>query len=77
MPIMDGYELTTEIRKSNNRVPVIALTADAFPEREQQCLTAGMNDRLVKPISLQQLDNVLEKWLRSERALPATPAVEA
>jgi CheY-like chemotaxis protein len=63
MPIMDGYELTTEIRKSNNQVPVIALTADAFPEREQECLTAGMNDRIVKPISLQQLDNVLERWL--------------
>jgi signal transduction histidine kinase/ActR/RegA family two-component response regulator len=77
MPIMDGYELTTEIRKSNSRVPVIALTADAFPEREQQCLTAGMNDRLVKPISLHQLDNVLEKWLRSNSTEPVSPAVEA
>jgi len=63
MPIMDGYELTTEIRNNNNRVPVIALTADAFPEREQECLTAGMNDRMVKPVSLKQLDNMLEKWL--------------
>ena len=77
MPIMDGYELTTEIRKSNSRVPVIALTADAFPEREQQCLTVGMNDRLVKPISLQQLDNVLDKWLKSKRSMQASPAVEA
>jgi signal transduction histidine kinase/ActR/RegA family two-component response regulator len=75
MPIMDGYELTTEIRKSNSQLPVIALTADAFPEREQECLTAGMNDRLVKPISLQQLDNVLEKWLGSKRVLPATPVI--
>ena len=63
MPIMDGYELAMEIRKSNSHVPVIALTADAFPEREQECLTAGMNDRIVKPVSLQQLDNMLAKWL--------------
>ncbi len=63
MPIMDGYELTTEIRKNNSQIPVIALTADAFPEREQECMTAGMNDRIVKPVSMQQLDNTLEKWL--------------
>ena len=63
MPIMDGYELTTEIRKNNSRIPVIALTADAFPEREQECLTAGMNARMVKPVSLTQLGNMLETWL--------------
>jgi signal transduction histidine kinase/CheY-like chemotaxis protein len=63
MPIMDGYELTAEIRKNNSHIPVIALTADAFPEREQECLTAGMNDRIVKPVSLKQLDSMLEKWL--------------
>jgi len=63
MPIMDGYELTTEIRKNNSRIPVIALTADAFPEREQQCLTAGMNARIVKPVNLKQLGNMLETWL--------------
>jgi signal transduction histidine kinase/CheY-like chemotaxis protein len=63
MPIMDGYELTTEIRKNNNHIPVIALTADAFPEREQQCLTAGMNARIVKPVNLKQLGNMLETWL--------------
>jgi signal transduction histidine kinase len=63
MPIMDGYELTTEIRKNNSCIPVIALTADAFPEREQQCLTAGMNARIVKPVNLKQLGNMLETWL--------------
>ena len=63
MPVMDGYELTTEIRKNNSRIPVIALTADAFPEREQECLTAGMNARMIKPLSLTQLGNMLETWL--------------
>ncbi len=63
MPVMDGYELTTEIRKNNSRIPVIALTADAFPEREQECLSAGMNARMVKPVSLTQLGNMLQTWL--------------
>ena len=63
MPIMDGYELTAELRKHNNHVPIIALTADAFPEREQECLSAGMNGRMIKPVSLQQLDHMLEQWL--------------
>jgi CheY-like chemotaxis protein len=60
---MDGYELKTEIRKNDSRIPVIALTADAFPEREQECLSAGMNARMVKPVSLTQLGNMLETWL--------------
>lgn len=63
MPIMDGYELTVEIRKENTLTPVIALTADAFPEREQECLSAGMNDRVVKPVNLQKLQHTLEKWI--------------
>jgi CheY-like chemotaxis protein len=63
MPIMNGYDLTSAIRKENTDIPVIALTADAFPEQAQDCITAGMNDRIVKPVSLQQLNGMLEKWL--------------
>jgi signal transduction histidine kinase/CheY-like chemotaxis protein len=63
MPVMDGYELTAELRRNDDLTPVIALTADAFPEREQECLAAGMNGRMIKPVSLQQLDSMLEKWL--------------
>ena len=72
MPIMDGYELSSEIRKRNSEVPIIALTADAFPEREQECLDAGMNGRIVKPVSLQQLDSMLGQWLgASSESMPA------
>jgi CheY-like chemotaxis protein len=64
MPIMDGYQLATEIRASGNtETPIIALTADAFPEREQQCLLAGMNDRIIKPVGLHKLRTTLERWL--------------
>jgi signal transduction histidine kinase/ActR/RegA family two-component response regulator len=75
MPIMDGYELTAEIRKNNSHIPVIALTADAFPEREQECLIAGMNDRIVKPVSLKQLDNMLDKWLRPNCRIQSSPNI--
>ena len=70
MPVMDGYELTAELRRNDDLTPVIALTADAFPEREQECMAAGMNGRMIKPVSLQQLDSMLEKWLQPE---PVTP----
>lgn len=64
MPIMDGYKLATEIRASGDTTtPVIALTADAFPEREKECLLAGMNDRIVKPVGLHTLRITLERWL--------------
>jgi signal transduction histidine kinase/CheY-like chemotaxis protein len=64
MPIMDGYQLATEIRASGNtETPIIALTADAFPEREKECLLAGMNDRIIKPVGLHKLRVTLERWL--------------
>jgi len=66
MPIMDGYELAIEIRKENRQIPIIALTADAFPEREQQCLSAGMNGRLVKPVNLQKLQDTFDQWISSK-----------
>ena len=69
MPIMDGYELALEIRKEDTQIPIIALTADAFPEREKQCLAAGMNGRISKPVNLQNLRIMLEKWASSLPAL--------
>ena len=66
MPIMDGYELVIEIRKNNIPVPVVALTADAFPESEDTCRKAGMNDRIIKPVNLQKLNDTLQKWLKAE-----------
>ena len=64
MPIMDGYKLAAEIRASGDtRTPIIALTADAFPEREKECRKAGMNDRIIKPVGLHTLRTTLERWL--------------
>ncbi len=64
MPLVDGYRLARTIRqKGNNNLPIIALTADAFPETKSKCIKAGMNDQMTKPIDLATLKNMLEKYL--------------
>ncbi len=68
MPVMDGYTAAEKIRQwecGNNqpRIPIIALTADAYEEDHQHCLTVGMDDFLTKPIALDALKSALYKWL--------------
>ncbi len=68
MPGMDGYQATRLIRApqspvSNRNIPIIALTANAFPEDREACLAAGMNDFIAKPIQQQTLAAILERWL--------------
>ncbi len=71
MPILDGYETTIEIRKSNRdyikNIPIIAMTADAFSEDIQKCKDVGMNGHIAKPLNIRNLVAVLEaeyqrKW---------------
>lgn len=73
MPEMDGYDLARNIRKEEtqeNRVPIIAITADALKGTKKKCLAAGMDDYLTKPMQLHDLLESLEKWL------PAAPKVQ-
>jgi len=68
MPVLDGYEATRRIRaweaaNGRPRVPIVALTADAFDEHRQRCLAAGMDDFLTKPLNADGLLAVLRKWL--------------
>jgi len=64
MPLVDGYKLTQTIReRGNHTLPIVALTADAFPEKKAKCLKAGMNDHITKPVDLQTLKDTLEKYL--------------
>ncbi|HNU72741.1 MAG TPA: CHASE4 domain-containing protein [Thermodesulfobacteriota bacterium] len=66
MPKMDGYTATGKIRSSdleNSMVPIIALTAHSLTGYREECLKAGMNDCLTKPINLQALTEMLDKWL--------------
>jgi PAS domain S-box-containing protein len=63
MPVMGGVEATRIIRRELNKdIPIIALTAAAMKEDEEQALAAGMNDYLTKPIEVAKLKAVLLKW---------------
>ncbi len=62
MPLMDGYQLSLAIRETGSSVPIIAITADAFPDSEDRCATVGMNDRLIKPVQLYALKDILARW---------------
>ena len=66
MPFMDGYEVVAEIRKlagPNQRVAIVAMTADARLESREQCLAAGMDDFITKPVMQVDFLHALEKWL--------------
>jgi PAS domain S-box-containing protein len=68
MPVMDGYSATERIRQweSENgqpRLPIIAVTADAFEDDRRHCLAVGMDDFLTKPIDLKALKRTMTQWL--------------
>ena len=81
MPVMDGLSATAELRRSESpgeRLPVIALTADATSEGRAACLAAGMDDYLAKPFTREALGAVLGRWLPEAPPEGATadPAAE-
>ena len=62
MPVMDGLEATTKLRKSTKKQPyIIAMTANAMKEDKEICLQSGMDDYLAKPMKLSELIDVLKK----------------
>ena len=67
MPVMDGYEATAAIRalprQDAVRIPILALTANAFVTDVGKAKNAGMNDHITKPINLEVLFATLYKWL--------------
>jgi signal transduction histidine kinase/ActR/RegA family two-component response regulator len=68
MPVMDGLQASRSIRElegntTNKRVPIIALTANAFPKDRDNCVAAGMDDVLSKPFDYEELAGMIKKWL--------------
>jgi polar amino acid transport system substrate-binding protein len=76
MPEMNGLDATRAIRlseqKTGRHVPVIAMTAHAVEGSREECLAAGMDDFITKPIDRQMLKDVLANWLRRAAASQAT-----
>ena len=65
MPEMDGYEATRRIRRRQEpgrQVAIIAMTADAMEGCREQCLAAGMDDFIAKPVAMKALFEALQKW---------------
>jgi CheY-like chemotaxis protein len=67
MPVMNGYEATMAIRSSGvdylKRVPIIAMTADAFVEDVKKAQQSGMNGHIAKPIDIAKLEKMIGEWL--------------
>ncbi len=76
MPEMDGYALTAAIRRdeqqrTGQRLPIIALTANALVGEANGALAVGMNEYLTKPVLLQRLEDTLERFLPPPAPAPA------
>ncbi|MDB6003993.1 MAG: domain S-box, partial [Prosthecobacter sp.] len=77
MPEMNGLEATAAIRQSEigtgKHVPIIAMTANAMKGDREQCLAAGMDDYIAKPIHSAQLYPLLEQYANPNQELPVEP----
>jgi len=72
MPVMNGFEATWRIRAQSHEhakphTPILALTASALAEDLQQCLDAGMDDCLTKPIRFERLESAVKQWTKQDR----------
>ena len=72
MPKMNGFELVIKIHNTqkfaDNRIPIIAITADAMQDQVKRYLDAGLDDYITKPVNIEKLQQVLIKWLPARSA---------
>jgi CheY-like chemotaxis protein len=60
---MSGFDASKTIRLMASDIPIIALTATALQGTRDKCIESGMNDYLTKPLRLNQLKDILSRWL--------------
>lgn len=72
MPDKDGFEATRDIRdfekNTGYHVPIVAMTAHAMQGDRERCLNAGMDDYITKPVSLESLRDITERWIFDDMA---------
>ena len=70
MPVMNGYEATRALRamerEDARKMPIVAMTANAFLEDIQQSKACGMNEHMSKPLDIDQLQRMLARWLTKQ-----------
>jgi len=75
MPVMGGLEAVVELRYNNYQQPIVALTANALQEDKDNCLRAGCNNFVTKPIHYEQLYQVAKQYLAVQEDTPITEAL--
>ena len=78
MPEMDGLEATRRLREAGHladALPIVALTANAYPEDIQACIAAGMQAHMAKPVRVRDLTDVLSRFVLSDPPAAAEPPV--
>jgi PAS domain S-box-containing protein len=81
MPELDGFEATRIIRQIENdtgrqRIPIVAMTANAMQSDRDACMAAGMDDYISKPVTLDGLKQALEHWGRGPASFTSQPVGE-
>ncbi|HTV22799.1 MAG TPA: PAS domain S-box protein [Polyangiaceae bacterium] len=78
MPVMSGFEAAEAIRKrelgGQTRIPIIAMTAQAYAQDRARCIEAGMDMHLAKPLTANELERALTQWLPIEAPPPIVSA---
>lgn len=81
MPGLNGFEATRKIRNWEDEnhlqeIPIIALTAHVIEEYKNECLEAGMNDYISKPMDQKELEYIIDKWTQAKKPPPTLSVIE-
>ena len=63
MPVLNGLDATRRLRQEGVTLPIIAMTANALKGDREVCISAGMNDYIGKPVKMDDLERIIDKWL--------------
>ncbi len=63
MPVLNGLDATRKLREEKVELPIIAMTANALKGDREVCIDAGMNDYIGKPVKMDDLETIIDKWL--------------